>query len=290
MNHTLKQLQGISSLYDNWAEQYDSDCRTIPAYAHLDEVYDSVLEKYAYEPEDLVVELGCGTGIHSSLLVKKCKNVLAIDISSNCIRLAGEKVEALGLQDRINFVKCDAMHLPIRSTVASSVISLGLLTCHTDGCNQILREISRILGHRGHFLVDVQNKYSLNAVYYLIDAITRGRLFKLGFSSMSDFRSYMAHGKISWIFRDERGHISMNIPFSTFSPKEIRAMLKDNNLIQNRCLGAHLLTLIFPLEFLERRLPRKTSSGILFLGRIERFLGNALARFSSVIIISGYEK
>lgn len=284
------QLKNVSKLYDGWAEHYDADCISIPAYAHLDSVYNGILDKYAGQlGHSTTIELGCGTGIHTSILARMNANVIAIDISSQCLSVAKRKIRSTGLKHRVQFVKCDAMHLPFKDNVANSVVSLGLLTCHTDGCSEIVAEISRILHHRGHFILDVQNKYSLNTLYYLADALTKGRFLKLGFSSMKDFREYLRNGKISWIYRGKENNTKTKIPFSTFSVEELRKMLMDNNLVQKEVYGAHLFTLLMPLEYQETRLPRSTSSALLFLGKLDKSVRAILARLSSVVIVTGFE-
>lgn len=285
------QLKDVSDLYNFWAKEYDIDCTLIPAYAHLDITYNTILEKYSDRlSRDLTIELGCGTGIHSSILVNTNKNLVAIDISSECIRVARRKIESMKMLDRINFVRCDAMHLPIRAEVASSVVSLGLLTCHTDGCGQILKEISRVLRPNGYFVLDVQNKNSLNIVFYFLDALTRGLFFNLGFSSFRDFRKYLSDGKVCWKYRDRKNCLRKKIPFSTFSVQEVEQMLSKNNLVQYEMHGTHLLTLVLPLEYQEMRLPKIARAVLLCLGMGERLFRNFFARFSSVIIVSGYER
>jgi len=291
MATAIKQLADVSDLYNFWAKEYDEDCTLIPAYAHLDITYNILLEKYAVQlSRNLTIELGCGTGIHSSILVKKNQNLVAVDISSECIRLAKRKMESMKMMRRINFIRCDAMHLPIKTNVASSVVSLGLLTCHTDGCGQILAEISRILSRNGCFVLDVQNKYSLNMIFYLLDALTGGLFFNLGFSSMKDFRKYLSDGKICWKYRDRKNRVRKRISFSTFSAREVNHMLSENSLVQYEMHGTHLLTLFMPLEYQEMRLPKIVRSILLGIGRFEKLLRNTLARFSSVIIVYGYQK
>jgi hypothetical protein len=52
--------------------------------------YRQTIEKWVY-PSDLILEIGCEWGTTSALICNKCKNLIATDISLDCIQRARQK-------------------------------------------------------------------------------------------------------------------------------------------------------------------------------------------------------
>lgn len=68
------------------------------------EEYRQTIEKYIF-PQDNVLEIGCEWGTTSVLIYQRCKNLLATDISKECIEKAGQ------LHPEITFATLDAFNV-----------------------------------------------------------------------------------------------------------------------------------------------------------------------------------
>src|SRR5204862_3861383 len=68
----------------------------------------------AYIPSDLrapIVDLGCGTGKYGLRLAKSGYAVTLSDLSRGMLEVARQKAAALGLEERVTFLKADVMDL-----------------------------------------------------------------------------------------------------------------------------------------------------------------------------------
>lgn len=77
----------------------------------------------APDPDDVVVEIGCGTGRVTAPLSARCGQVWALDHSLDSLRVAREKVG----DARVRFVQADAGYLPLRSGAADRAVSCQML-------------------------------------------------------------------------------------------------------------------------------------------------------------------
>jgi SAM-dependent methyltransferase len=118
------------------------------------------------ENKGQVLDLACGNGRHSIRLRKKGYNVIGLDSSRRLL----EKGKFKASQESLNFpvVLGDVRFIPFRSDVFSAVISmdasLGYLRSESEDL-QSLREVCRILGNKGAFLVDLFNGNRLEQRY-----------------------------------------------------------------------------------------------------------------------------
>ncbi len=100
----------------------------------------------------IIVDLGCGYGGSTSLLVETCVDsyVIAVDIVCSKLIEAKNRVRSLN----VDFICCDMSRLPLRSS--SVYTAFSLFTLHEIDVRYIdssLDEINRILVSNGLFLV-----------------------------------------------------------------------------------------------------------------------------------------
>lgn len=80
-----------------------------------------------YNPK--ILDLACGTADSTIQIAKKIENadVLGVDISEKMLEIGGEKVEKLGLSDRIKFYNCSAENLDFQDdTFDSAFVAFGV--------------------------------------------------------------------------------------------------------------------------------------------------------------------
>jgi len=116
--------------------------------------------------DGLLLDLCCGTGRHSIFLRKKGWNVIGLDVSTNLLRIAKERMADKGV--RFPLVRGEMRHLPFRSEIFATVInmftSFGYLPSEKEDVKN-LKEIARTLKKNGSFLIDIVNREHLLQIF-----------------------------------------------------------------------------------------------------------------------------
>ena len=114
---------------------------------HASNMAKILLEGYkGREKNTLVLDLGCGTGLLSNILVSKGFEVLGIDISLESLRLLQQR------ESRINTIQADATLLPFTDGTCHAVVSLGAWR-HFSDLRRVIAEVARILKDDGLLIV-----------------------------------------------------------------------------------------------------------------------------------------
>jgi ubiquinone/menaquinone biosynthesis C-methylase UbiE len=106
------------------------------------------------EPSKAVcLEIGCGTGRLTRELRNVVKTTVAIDASSEMVRLNKKRGHNSFQENEIHYVMCDAVCLPFRDEVFTNVVSARVFW-HIRDYLCILQETIRILKRNGVLLFD----------------------------------------------------------------------------------------------------------------------------------------
>ncbi|MBL7036446.1 class I SAM-dependent methyltransferase [Candidatus Microgenomates bacterium] len=90
-----------------------------------------------------VLDLGCGDGLNTSILVKKgVKNIVGVDISSKLVK------NAKSINPKIKFYKASAEKLPFKDN-SFDVVLVDSVFHHLMGYSKSLLEIKRVLKPKG---------------------------------------------------------------------------------------------------------------------------------------------
>lgn len=109
-----------------------------------------------------ILEIGCGTGSFSRLLAERAEKVLAIDLSTQMIRLAGERSR---LHPNIEFVAGDALACEFADDRFDCIATLT--TIHHLPIETILRKIGRALKPGGVFVcLDLYRRSTLSDLLF----------------------------------------------------------------------------------------------------------------------------
>jgi ubiquinone/menaquinone biosynthesis C-methylase UbiE/uncharacterized protein YbaR (Trm112 family) len=128
----------ISTFYDDVYVEHNVHAKTI--ITMLNEIYS------LDENKTLILDLGCGTGMMTTLLSEKGFKVVGVDLSlsSLCVHQDNHPTHKL--------IQADANFLPIADGTFHSVVCLGVWR-HFPDVEKILNEVSRILTNDGSFIV-----------------------------------------------------------------------------------------------------------------------------------------
>jgi ubiquinone/menaquinone biosynthesis C-methylase UbiE len=131
--------------YDRIAPVYDQVFVTHELHANT--IADVLLERYkGVEKSALVLDLGCGTGLLSKILVAKGFEMLGLDISFESLRLLHQG------KSRVSTVQADAVRVPLIDASCHAVVSLGAWR-HFPDLRQVVTEVARILKGDGMLIV-----------------------------------------------------------------------------------------------------------------------------------------
>jgi ubiquinone/menaquinone biosynthesis C-methylase UbiE len=189
MRQSRQTLESIQSDFDRIALLSDE-------HWNHNEYYHRYLIGHLPEPCRHVLEIGCGTGTFSRLLAERADRVLAIDLSTQMIRLAGERSK---LYPNIDFVKTDVMTYQFSDNQFDCIATLT--TLHHLPTEAILRKIRKALKPGGIFLcLDLYQRSNLRDL--LFDSVAYPANLFLGLIKTGKPRpprevreAYLEHGK-----------------------------------------------------------------------------------------------
>ena len=99
---------------------------------------------------NLSIDAGCGPGRHTPHLVSVSKRVVAVDISSEMLRLTRSRMSSAS--ERVDLVQADVRKLPFKPGVADFILNLEVLEhlpVNDSDLSLALNEFRRVLGRDG---------------------------------------------------------------------------------------------------------------------------------------------
>ena len=91
----------------DYANYYDILYHDKDYEAEVDYIENTIFGESAQGPKS-ILELGCGTGVHTKLLADRGHSLHAIDLSSNMLEVAKKRIEDVDQADRLKFNVGDA--------------------------------------------------------------------------------------------------------------------------------------------------------------------------------------
>jgi trans-aconitate methyltransferase len=142
----------------------------------------AVLDRLQLRGDELVLDVGCGTGRVTAALLERLPGgrVIAIDLSENMLRLARE---AIG-DRRVHVVRADAAALPFlpRADVVFSTATMHWVLDHP----RLFRSVREALVPGGRFVAQCGGGPNIRRLHDRAAALMRDPLFAPHFESWSD--------------------------------------------------------------------------------------------------------
>jgi ubiquinone/menaquinone biosynthesis C-methylase UbiE len=148
---TVSSLDKIET-FQSWAQDYYEPA----ALRYYDRAIAKMLRLLDPRPGSLVIDAGCGTGVHSIRAAKLGFKVRALDISGVVLQTARRNAQEAGVGDRIEFEQADLTHLPFADSSIQNIFSWGVII-HIPQIEQALREMVRVLAPGGRVALQITN-------------------------------------------------------------------------------------------------------------------------------------
>jgi len=133
-------------------QEWDKKRETMRHYDHLAQVYDALyyeeqkakievaLDSIKLKQNELILDVGCGTGLLFQHLARAAKLVVGIDVSSKILREARKRTEQL---PNIVVIRADADYTPFQKQTFDQVFAITLLQ-NMPNPAETLAEIKRV--------------------------------------------------------------------------------------------------------------------------------------------------
>lgn len=109
-------------------------------------VFDKVREK-----DNLIIDLGCGTGFSSEILVENGHRVIGIDILMDMLTKAKSKKEFLKKEKELELILADINYLPIKRASIDHIISVSAYNFILHG-KDLIKDISKTVNNTANYL------------------------------------------------------------------------------------------------------------------------------------------
>jgi ubiquinone/menaquinone biosynthesis C-methylase UbiE len=130
----------IANRYDSWVKS-----------AFEDQYVEFKSKIYSFVgPDDVVLDMGTGTGEIAYHITKKCREVVGVDLSENMIDIASNK-SFRQIADNLTFKAGDAYNLPFNNSCFDKVICCNVLQTMKEPILAI-KEGRRVLKYNGEFI------------------------------------------------------------------------------------------------------------------------------------------
>ena len=110
-------------------------------------------------PNDAVLDVGCGSGVHVKLFSPRCRSIVGIDYSSQMIATAKEQLRDIPTRNW-DLKVGDAQALPFPDSSFDWILSMGLLD-YVSSPQRVLEECCRVLKDDGHIVFTIPKSPSL---------------------------------------------------------------------------------------------------------------------------------
>jgi SAM-dependent methyltransferase len=157
---------GAASFFDAMAESYDD---LEPWYEHLYAVLHPVLRAELRPPPGgpppRALDVGCGTGFQTAILLELGYETLGLDVSAGALRAARSRCA------RAHLLGGDAEALPCRDETMDLVTSCGSTLSFVPHPERAFAEIARVLRPGGRLLFEVEHRWSLDLGWRLASSL-----------------------------------------------------------------------------------------------------------------------
>jgi demethylmenaquinone methyltransferase/2-methoxy-6-polyprenyl-1,4-benzoquinol methylase len=189
-DETRSKKEQVASMFDNIAPKYDFLNQLLSLGIHKGWRRKSIILLKELKPKT-ILDIATGTG---DFIIEAMKlnpeKVVGVDISEGMLKLGVEKINKLGLQDRVEMKLADSENLPFADN-SFDAITVGFGVRNFENLEKGINEIYRVLKPNGMFVVlefSKPKQFPIKQIYkiyfkYITPAV--GKLFSKDNSAYS---------------------------------------------------------------------------------------------------------
>lgn len=219
--------RAVADAYDAMAGSYDA-IDDQPFYTSQYAVYARDLERRNGAWTGRVLDLGCGTGIHTVELAERTRFAVGVDVAPALLARARDKLAGR----RGAVVLADAAALPFADGAFAAILSYGEPLSHVPDPAAAVAEIARVVEAGGRVVLSVDNEWNLRTLVH------PARLWSAATTRGGSVRA--------WEFFDDDGD-AVRLALRTFTHGGIVGLLERRGLAVDDAVGIHVFTLLAPL-------------------------------------------
>lgn len=260
----------VRSVFDAMARSYDDlEPWYVHLYARLGALVRETLAPRAGRPPGRALDVGCGTGFATALLVDLGYTTHGLDLAPALLAVARARLPA------VPFVEGDARRLPYATAAFDAVVCCGSTLSFVPDAPTALAEIARVLRPAGRLLLEVEQKWTLDLAWSLLSGLAGDAL---GYGVVPRALCHALRRPLRegcWVpypLADDAGR-ARTLPLRLFTVAELRAWLGAAGLVTRRAWGVHGVTNVLPSTVLHRARP----------GRLARALFRALRPLDTAV-------
>ncbi|XMB85285.1 class I SAM-dependent methyltransferase [Mycoplasmatota bacterium WC44] len=173
------------AIFDKEAKAYESWYKTLEGDYVLKKESELLLKMIGDTANKSILDIGCGTGVHSILVSSINNKVIGIDCSKKMILEANKKAS-----DNLSFLEMDSTNLEFVDEQFDIVMSLAMIE-FVEGKERVIEEAMRVLKPGGMLLVGTIQKHSEFANMYESQYFQENTVFKYAsFMSREELESF----------------------------------------------------------------------------------------------------
>lgn len=218
--------------------------------------------------DNVVLDLGCGSGWFSCEMARRCKNVVAVDITLPKVGLLYRKIPNL------RFIKCDGQSMPFSNDKFDRILLSSVLQMVSND-RVLIDEVRRSLKLKGKVVLSVPVGYTYFKRLYGRGLVSRlflrflVKLFRFP-DSYEDLKEkfnkkFGVKGKGYYTIEEVRRLFESSgfkLEDSEYTPKKFASLIFELwlafSLILNINPSSKLLFIFFPFCFFEKFIPKHT--------------------------------
>jgi ubiquinone/menaquinone biosynthesis C-methylase UbiE len=189
----------VATVYKDW----DTDYYDPISEALYDQAVAEMLTELGAAPGSLVLDAGCGPGVHSVRAIRRGHRVRAIDISDVALETTRARAEKLGVAAALSTGRENLTQLSFPDETFETIFSWGVLT-HIPDIEKALAELARVLKQGGRLALQVNNRVAWdNKLERVTRFVLRRANRALERLPMGDGCWYEFHGEKLWVWQSD---------------------------------------------------------------------------------------
>jgi SAM-dependent methyltransferase len=211
-DRTVVDQQKQIKFFDGRPNEYEQEVVLSPFSRVLDNVTFGDWAKRTLKQGSCVLEVGCGSGRQTEVLIRLGMRSVAVDLSEELLRIARRKLEAQAMERSADLIASSAEVLPIADGSFDACVIYGSLH-HFANPGTALAKVTAALRRGGHFYMLEPHK---SPVRFIFDWLMRVR--PLWQEEASEDPLFTERQFREWL---GRGDVRVDIKMSTYLPPHL---------------------------------------------------------------------